>query len=264
MTVVWQGAVPPDTAISESAADYRLAIDALVANEGVSGANHFKVRQRQAGANFTVDVGGIVDRDLALIAGDVSPGQGMFALDQIGAVSVGTFPVAPSSGTLHHLVYLKVNDKQGGGGDTGYGQTLAFAADTGGGRPNVATIKNAIPLAEVQISQGQSSILDKNIIDLRPLAKAVGVGAGPAGEDHVYTGTTDGSAWINLPHTLGRKPAGCTATINGPVPQVGAQGTHVSVDISASTSSYVRARVWQLNPYFVWPNKAVTIGYRVF
>lgn len=256
---LWLGTVPSDADIEYDARADRQLLEALVWSQGIVRPGDYAVTPRSEGANFSADVAG----GLAFIQGDTATRQGKYLQENNGKINV-PIPAPPGSGTRVHVVYLQVNDKQAGGGATVYDPKLDVAQDTGSGAPTVPSVgyPRAIPLAKVSVTHGQSSVLAAHITDLRPTATIMGNGV--TQQLRTMVGTTDKSGYIDLPHTLGRKPKGCTATIADPAPNTGAQATHVSYSLAASTTSAVRARVWQMNPYFVWPSKQVTISYNVW
>lgn len=160
-------ALDGDQVLEYSALEFRALVDALYKEEGVLAVGDFQVTQRAAGANFSVDVAG----GGAVIQGDSVTGQGKYQIKSNGAVNLTT-PGAPGSGTRQHRVIARVRDKFHGGGATTYDWTLEVLEDTGSGTPPLPA--NAIPLARVNITAGQSNVLDTHILNDRPRATVSG------------------------------------------------------------------------------------------
>lgn len=167
---LWLGVLPEDAepdgpfpnGIQYSARDWRQLIDAAL-DEGALG-DAGLVTQRAAGANASVDING----GLIVVKGETAAEQGKYTQRIDDDLNFTDLPGTPSSGTRHHLLYVKTNDPQSGVG-TIYQSEILIAQDTGGGRP--ATPANSMPLAEVRRVAGQPSVLDNDITDLRPLAR---------------------------------------------------------------------------------------------
>lgn len=168
---LWMQATGGDAAISYAAADDRAFIDSLFIAEGVLvvNASAFKVSQRGAGANFSVDVAS----GKAVVTGDDGTNQRKYVVISNGTVNVVT-PSAPGSGTRVHRIIIRIRDKQVIGSGT-YDWTIELLEDTGSGTP--AQPNSAITLALVSIAAAQASVLNANITDSRPPAQ----GYGPAG-----------------------------------------------------------------------------------
>lgn len=150
-----------DAAISYSAQAWRTELDALFAAEGALNPDGgaFKVSQRAAGANFSVDVAS----GRAVITGDNIANQGKYIVRSVGVVNVVT-PTAPASGTRVHRIIARVRDKQAVGSGT-YDWTIELLEDTGTGTP--VEPPSAITLALVSIAAGQASVQNSHITDQR-------------------------------------------------------------------------------------------------
>lgn len=120
----------------------------------------FKVTQRGAGANFSVDVAAGV----AAVNGDDAADQGTYLCWSDAVVNVVT-PSAPASGTRVHRLVLQVRDKLHNGSFTTYDQLLSLLQDTGSGTP--AEPNSAITLALISIAAGQASVTNANITNQR-------------------------------------------------------------------------------------------------
>lgn len=242
-----------DDPLEITAADWRSVIAALAPVEGVCGPADFQVTPRALGANLSIDI----NSGRALVHGK----QGRYAVwsdagENRSQFDNGAAIAAPGAGTRVHLVYLKVRDRQQDG-DSYYDGLLSIAQDAGFG---AVLPPSAIPLAKLALSAGNTSIQLANITDVRPFARGLGASVTQPYYGFI-SGTTDAQGYLQLPHTLGRKPVGCVATFSHPAPAAGLQATHASVDMTTATTSQVRARVWYLQPYNVWNNKPVNISY---
>lgn len=156
------GAAEGDDDVTYTAREIRLPTDALVSTQGVCGPDDYRVVQRAAGANMSVDVGA----GSAVVTG-ATAAQRKYIQPNDATVNVDGF-AAPSSGTLHYLIYLQVHDKQLGAGADYTPQLAITSAAT-----LPATPSNAIPLADVTVAAGQASITTADIVDLRPRATSI-------------------------------------------------------------------------------------------
>lgn len=152
-----------DAAIQYAAGDHlRTLLDALVTSEGVLTPTGWKLSQRAAGANFSVDIA-IGD---GVIKGDQAANQGKYLCRTTAVVNLGT-PSAPGTGTRVHRVIARVRDKQIIGTGT-YDWTVETLEDTGSGTP--ALPASAVDLGTVSIAAGQANVATANITDTRPFA----------------------------------------------------------------------------------------------
>lgn len=193
-----------DPDITYTAQDTRALANALTRNtEGVSDSGSYKVTQRAAGANFSVDVAA----GWAAVQGDDVSNQNMYVCHNTATVNVAT-PGAPGSGTRVHRVILRIKDDFHSTTWTTYEQTVELLQDTGTGTP--ATPVSAISLATVSIAAGQASVQNSHITDTRPvLAKhgslhAIGgIDEGPHGceliEDITLTSSQATLTFDNIP-----------------------------------------------------------------
>lgn len=152
-----------DPAISITGQDMRILPDALM-QSGVCGMGDFRVTQRAAGANLTVDVAA----GKAAILGTSVTRQGKFVADSTATVNTGTAGniTVPGSGTRTHRVILRARDKQASG--TTYGYSIEVLEDTGSGMP--ALPASSIDLASVAVPAGSASVTDAMITDRRSYA----------------------------------------------------------------------------------------------
>lgn len=179
---LWMQATGGDAAISYSSADFRSVLDTLFAVEGVTTAGGFKLSQRGAGANFSIDCAA----GKGVVIGDDGANQRKYVVISNGTVNIAT-PTAPVSGTRVHRVIIRIRDKQVIGSGT-YDWTLELLEDTGSGTP--ALPSSAINLGTVSIASGQASVLNANITDTRALAA---IGSQGIVKRHRSTGGTAGT-----------------------------------------------------------------------
>jgi hypothetical protein len=184
--------VAGDAAINYSAQEFRQYTRAILAGsevvagvKGVTEPADYKVTQRGAGANFSVDVAA----GLAYVIGGDVTNQGTYTCWNDGTVNVPT-PSPPGSGTQNHRVVLQVQDKLSNGTWTGYQGAIMLLADTGSGTP--AEPNSAITLALVAISAGQASVLNANITDYRRMVGPIAaVKTGDLGRTHATAPADD-------------------------------------------------------------------------
>jgi hypothetical protein len=254
---LWLGALPGDEAAapSYSAREWRLLVDALCTAEGVVGLGDLKVGPRGAGANFSVDIAA----GKAVVQGDSISGQGKYVAASTAVENRGTGVIAaPASGTRHYLIALRVFDRQSDSG-AAYGFDLVIVPPSGTGAL-AAVPPTAIPLADVSVASGQTSITAANIVDLRPFAASLDVSPFSSkthppmwfGARSVYCGS-DGRPVTDFLHGLGRPPSGGVATVNSGQAGTGSSlPTHAVLDLSHSDASKVGVRVFCLVPYYVY------------
>jgi hypothetical protein len=154
---VFVAAAPGDPLIPVDDRDMRILIDA-VADEGVAGWNDYRVTQRAAGANQSVDIAA----GIAVVKGDTQSGQGKYAQRNDAVINFTDIPAPPSSGTQTYVIVLQINDKRNNVGTTYDPQIIRLAQ----GVNTVPT--NAMPLAKITRRAGQSSVLTADILDMRP------------------------------------------------------------------------------------------------
>lgn len=168
--------------------DIRRMFDASPGGEGVAGYEDFRVMQRQAGANMSVDVGKTaVGLMQAWVRGDARGGQGLYAVDNIdrAAPTADTY-VAQLNDTITSnasgnprldQVVLEVLDQQHAGSSN-----LAQIRVVAGTPTAAATLDNrngaaALPancllLADVLVASGAASIVTADIRDRRAFCLA--------------------------------------------------------------------------------------------
>lgn len=152
-----------DAAISYTGPDFRQLID-VIAQSGVCTMGAFRVTQRGAGANLSVDVAA----GQAVIQGTSVTRQGKFLVDSTATVNTGTAGniTVPGSGTRTHRVIIRARDKQASG--TAYGWSIEVLEDTGSGLP--ALPASSIDLASIAVPAGSASVTDSMITDRRGYA----------------------------------------------------------------------------------------------
>lgn len=179
-----------DTPLQYTARDFRGLLDGMFASEGVLGTPDFKVVQRGAGANFSVDV----QAGYAAVNGDAVSEQGKYLVRSVGVVNLVT-PGAPASGTRQHHVILRIRDKKEDAGATQYDWSLELLEDTGSGSPVLPG--SALSLGKVTISAGQSNVTSANIGDTR--LKANLAGSYPLLKTYAATNGPSSGAIFNAP-----------------------------------------------------------------
>lgn len=252
-----------DTPFDVSAQLDRQLFMALFRTEGVAppiGANAlltsgFKVTQRAAGANFSVDISvgiGIVDGD------DVAnQGRYMVWSDAVENVAIPT----PAAGTRTHRVVAQVRDKLHNGAWSTYDWTFLAVPDTTGVLP--ALPATALELAQVPVAPSDTAVFNSAIVDKRTLASLgmprfphVSSNAGrppvPAESemwwrtDQKYYELWNGSGYDQLtprpePVNTTNTDAGTTTSTGGTETLTGA-GTNPSLPFTAPASGKVMLR----------------------
>lgn len=152
-----------DAAIDYTAPDVRQLIEA-VTQDGVCGMGDFRVTQRGAGANLSVDIAA----GKGSVKGTSVTRQGRFLADSTGTVNTGTAGniTVPGSGTRTHRVIARMRDKQASG--TAYGWSFEVLEDTGSGMP--ALPASSLDLASIAVPTGSASVTDAMITDRRSYA----------------------------------------------------------------------------------------------
>src|SRR5690349_11782872 len=181
-----------DAAIDFSAQELRQYVRAQLTmasgiggEQGVTSAASFKVTQRGAGANMSVDVAS----GLAYVVGDDISNQGTYEVWSDGTANVTGWTV-PGAGTFHHRLVLQVQDKLANGAFSGYVANLVPVLDTGGGLP--AEPASAITLATIDIPAGAGSITNSIINDYRQRVGPIGAAkAADLARTHATTLTSD-------------------------------------------------------------------------
>lgn len=144
--------------LAYSAQEHRQLV-AVAVPEGVVDVDDFRVSQRAAGANFTVDVAA----GRAVVIGDDVAYQGGYLVTNDATLTGKVIPPAPGSGSRTHRVVLKILDKAHDGslayGD--YDADVQVLEDTGAGTP--ALPDSAITLALVTVTSATGSITNANI-----------------------------------------------------------------------------------------------------
>lgn len=151
---------------SYSARQDRQILD-LIFGEGVvdPGSDALEVTQRGAGANNSVDVAAGV----AIIEGDDQARQGKY-LVTITATENVPMSAAPGSNSRIDLIVLRVRDSDAGG-DPGDDAILEVVEGVASGSPAVPTTPDsAIALARVLRTNGDVSVTNAMITDVRPTA----------------------------------------------------------------------------------------------
>jgi hypothetical protein len=169
----YQTKLYPAQALRETLLDQGLQ-EGVVGDAIAGFSTPFKVSQRAASANMTVDVAG----GGAYVRGDYSSRQGLYHVfnDAVANVSIG----ANGTGNPRiDQVILRIHDTTDGGGaqDAATIEVLAGGASAGAtldNRTGAQTLPGgAIRLADVLVGAGVGSITNSNIRDRRPWAHGV-------------------------------------------------------------------------------------------
>lgn len=158
------GAVP-----DLSAREARLAASPWSAGV-LGGANSWRVRQRQAGANMSVDIGsGVAYADTAVVRGDAQQGAYFVQLD--ASLYNVTVPAASLSQARVDEVYLVVRDNPFDASSRALPQIGYRRGDDGGGAPGPDGAWTAsLLLATIAVAANETQILDADITDGRAFA----------------------------------------------------------------------------------------------
>lgn len=158
-----------DEEIEYSALDWRSFLHGLFRGQGImrpdTVAGGLKVTQRAAGANMSVDVAA----GRCIIEGDAVADQGKYFCWSTDVVNVAV-PDPPASGDRIHWVVARLyDDLHDSSGE--YKWTIELIEDDGSG---AEVPDSAVPLAQVAVSSGQSSVTNSDISDQRINAPLVG------------------------------------------------------------------------------------------
>lgn len=132
--------------------------------EGVLSVADFKVTQRGAGANMSVDIAA----GQAYIDGDDETDQGTYLCRSTAVENVAVTNNVSGSARIDRVV-VQVNDPTAGGA-AGDDFTVEVLAGTPGAGAPPALPDSAISLATISVANGATSIVDANITDTRPNA----------------------------------------------------------------------------------------------
>jgi len=162
MTLKTGTAGPPIRANTMEPEVYRQLINMLVQTQGVANVNDFKVSQRGAGANMSVDVAS----GFAIIAGGNSaPVQGSYNCYNDATVNLAIAASDPTNPRID-IVVVTIRDAFYSGASNDV--ILQVVTGTPAGSPVApATPTNSLLLANVAVAAAASSIVNANITDKR-------------------------------------------------------------------------------------------------
>lgn len=149
-----------DADISYTAQSFREMLPSLIDGEGVQNYQAFRVHQRTAGANFTIEI----EPGSCYVQGDDVADQGMYFCKST-AVEALTIPAPPGAGSRTHRVILQVRDKFHNGAWSTYDFLPLLQTDAGAGTP--ALPASALTLATITVAAGTASITDSLITPTR-------------------------------------------------------------------------------------------------
>ena len=223
--VDWMQPASGDPAINVPASTFRMAIAALagLGSEGVIAPVSAVVTQRQAGANFSVDI----QPFQAVVAGEDVTDQGSYLCTNTAVFNLAT-PAAPASGTRTHRLVAQVRDKRSNATWTTYDWTPVIVQDTGSGEP--AEPASAETLAHIVIAAGQSSVTNANITPGGTILRSLQI-YGP------WLGSQTGSAPWNTTNTWTDFSGGTWPAVTFTVPPSGSVFITVGGAISPGTGS---------------------------
>src|SRR5690606_24360714 len=179
--------------------DLRLLSQFLTA--GVKDAAAFQVRERQAGATMSVDVGSGAVGDVAVIAG-ADPLQGNYIVGWPEAVTNVPIAAADLLNPRIDEIYLVVQDHTYDNNGANIVPRLAVRDGTPSSSPTPpgpdASWKAYLLLATVDVGAGVTVIEDDDIIDRRTyiVADSAGGGFAPTGSIMAFAGTTAPDGWL--------------------------------------------------------------------
>lgn len=240
----------------------------------------FKVTQRAAGANYSVEV----SAGVAVVKGTVIADDGHYLVLSDATESVSIDP--PTAGKYRRdRVVVEVRDADAGGVGGYSDARVTVVRGTDAATPAAAvmpaTPANALTLAEVYVNMTAASILPGNISDLRvwalprrglgsiealmipearvPLGDGPELANGQAVSRTTYAeywsavgtkfGAGNGSSTFNLPNLIGRVVfgadgvGGVTANLVPGTAGYGVTGGHVTVDLTEANLPTVSGRV---------------------
>lgn len=158
-----------------SALDLRRA-DSLGLQEGVMGATDFKVVQRGAGANMSVDVT-MTTGGFAVVQGDSVSGQGLYTVPVHSSTVNEVVAPADASNPRLDQVILEVQDNVHDASGGNLARTRIVPGTPTGGctldnRSGVAALpSNAVRLADILVPAASVTVVTANIRDRRPWAR---------------------------------------------------------------------------------------------
>lgn len=211
---------------------------------GVWDANDFKVAQRAAGANMSVDIGA----GYALVPADDPGNAGLYHAQNDATINLATFTAANATNPRIDQVVLRVYDTTHGGdvSDTPTVELVTGTATsgatldnrTGAGTPPTGTLR----LADVLIPAASTSVVTANIRDRRPWARGA-LGYVTAAAALVNTaGATNSEASAMRMRIEGGPNSFYRITATGWVSQT--SGTAVDINLMQAGASIRSARVF--------------------
>lgn len=157
---LYMEAAVADTDIVYGGLDFRRLIGAVYNTPGPVQYEHFRILQRAAGANWSVDI----EPGLAIVPGLTTNEKYLVFLSSTLNIPVTTLNTAPAA-TRTHKVFLAVYDKLYAGAS--YNASIFIGEDTGSGAPNpTGSAVGYHQLGTFGISPAQVSVATANIINL--------------------------------------------------------------------------------------------------
>jgi hypothetical protein len=179
---LWVQAPLGDTAVEYSAVNDRQLTEATFGEEGPVFTGSFKLTQRAAGANYSVDVA----PGFAVVRGDSVSNQGLYLI-QLTSIKNVTVVNPPGSGTRYHRIIAEVRDTGVSGATQDW--RLGVLEDTGSGLP--ALPSTALSLGYVAAASGAASYANAAIINHAPLVPRPGQVVG--GSKYLGSGSAGGT-----------------------------------------------------------------------
>lgn len=194
LTLTWPITSDGAGAVTYTAEDWRTLLTNIY-TEGILGSGSFKVSERALGASMALDI----TAGVAVIEGDDAGGQGRYLVEGTESLSGATITTADGSNPRIDLVGIQLRDPSAGGA-SGRDSIFSVVAGTAAASPSPpATPDSFLPLAEVSVSAGATSIVDANITDLRTRVRlAHDTVAHSPGDIRSSIRSTAESGWLKL------------------------------------------------------------------
>lgn len=287
-TPLYMQAKVGDTAVEYDGLTMRWGLTGIWASEGVTN-NGFRITQRAAGANFSVDIA----PGIAVITGNDVSSQGTYQITS-DAIENVVIPDPPASGEDIWDIVLHVKDALYDGTlpDDTYEWDLEVLEDDGFGTP-VGMPDTAILLGQVAVAAAQTSVTDGDINNfqisaltapswLQQVASDAGRPPVPLNGERIWRTDRldmevyDGSTWrqsgLNPPYAILRRSSNvaiATATTTALGFDLETADSHGGHDNVTNNTRYTipQSGVWEASGVVPWANSIADgkyeMGFRV-